>query len=282
MEPKYLKNINEQNENLIQALRNRREQSHLSIPRMAAEIGISKGSLEAYLYGYKFPRRNVLEKIARYLDTDVEALLPDTIKPEIKNEYNNRSDVSTFSDSITSFLMTKEYPQHASFLRLLELSGFTFRYIPDLESEIDAMSVRIDIDEQLEIKQQEATFVPEQGSSLGKYAGNSDIQATLDILKSIISSDSVNSVENNIMLELFVKNIDDKVYDDTDIEDLPLSIEIMKIKPSISPKKYDDTTMFKDVLQVPCKTMSIADFLNLEIDLIDQLETSLIKAIKNL
>ena len=58
-----MKNINEQNENLIQALRNRRGQSHLSIPRMAAEIGISKGSLEAYLYGYKFPRRDVLEKI---------------------------------------------------------------------------------------------------------------------------------------------------------------------------------------------------------------------------
>ena len=56
----------------------------------------------------------------------------------------------------------------------------------------------------------------------------------------------------------------------------------MKIKPFISPKKYDDNTMFKDVLQVPCKTMPIVDFLNLEIDLIDQLKTSLINALKNL
>lgn len=280
MEPKYLENINEQNENLIQALRNRREQSHLSIPRMAAEIGISKGSLEAYLYGYKFPRRDVLEKIAKYLDTDVEALLPDTIKPVIKNEHNRHSDVPTFSDLITSFLMTKEYPQHASFLRLLELSGFDFRYIPNLENEMDSMSARIDIDEQLEIKQQEVTFVPKQGSSLEKYVGNTDIQVALDILKSIISSDPVNSVENNIMLELFVKHINDGIFDDTEIEDLPLSIEIMKIKPSISPKKYDDTTTFKDVLLVPCKTMPIADFLNLEIDLLDLLETSLINVLK--
>ena len=282
MEPKYLKNINEQNENLIQALRNRRGQSHLSIPRMAAEIGISKGSLEAYLYGYKFPRRDVLEKIAKYLDLDVDALLPNADKQEVHHESNHLSDVPSLSDLITSFLMTKEYPQHASFLRLLELSGFTIRYIPNLECEMDAMSVRIDIDEEAFIKQQEATFIPEQGSSLEKYAENAEIQAALDILKSIINSDPVNSVENDIMLELFVKHINDKMYDDTDIEDLPLSIEIMKIKPYISPKKYDDTTLFKDVLQVPCKTMSIADFLNLEIDLIKQLKAAMINVLKKL
>ena len=79
-----------------------------------------------------------------------------------------------------------------------------------------------------------------------------------------------------------MKHINDKMYDDTDIEDLPLSIEIMKIKPYISPKKYDDTTLFKDVLQVPCKTMSIADFLNLEIDLIKQLEAAMINVLKKL
>ena len=70
---------------------------------------------------------------------------------------------------------------------------------------------------------------------------------------------------------------------DTDIKDLPLNIEIMKIKRSISPQKYDvDSTTFNDVLQVPRKVMSIVAFLEIEIDLITDMENSLNAFLKEL
>ena len=71
--------------------------------------------------------------------------------------------------------------------------------------------------------------------------------------------------------------------EDTDIKDLPLNIEIMKIKRSISPQKYDvDSTTFNDVLQVPRKVMSIVAFLEIEIDLITDMENSLNAFLKEL
>ena len=57
----------------------------------------------------------------------------------------------------------------------------------------------------------------------------------------------------------------------------------MKIKRSISPKKYDvDSTTFNDVLQVPRKVMSIVAFLEIEIDLITDMENSLNAFLKEL
>ena len=80
-----------------------------------------------------------------------------------------------------------------------------------------------------------------------------------------------------------MKNIQSGLYDDTDIKDLPLNIEIMKIKRSISPPKYDvDSTTFNDVLQVPRKVMSIVAFLEIEIDLITDMENSLNAFLKEL
>ena len=80
-----------------------------------------------------------------------------------------------------------------------------------------------------------------------------------------------------------MKNILSGLYDDTDIKDLPLNIEIMKIKRSISPQKYDvDSTTFNDVLQVPRKVMSIVAFLEIEIDLITDMENSLNAFLKEL
>ena len=80
-----------------------------------------------------------------------------------------------------------------------------------------------------------------------------------------------------------MKNIQSGLYDDTDIKDLPLNIEIMKIKRSISPQKYDvDSTTFNDVLQVPRKVMSIVAFLEIEIDLITDMENSLNAFLKEL
>ena len=124
----------------------------------------------------------------------------------------------------------KEYPQHITFLRLLELSGYTYRYLPALEEEIDKMPVRLEQDNKKEIDQLEATFIPNEGSPLAKYTANTDMKAAISLLKEIIGTDPVDSVENNLQLELFVKNIQSGLYDDTDIKDLPLNIEIMKIK----------------------------------------------------
>ena len=62
-----------------------------------------------------------------------------------------------------------------------------------------------------------------------------------------------------------------------------MNIEIMKIKRSISPQKYDvDSTTFNDVLQVPRKVMSIVAFLEIEIDLITDMENSLNAFLKEL
>ena len=109
------------------------------------------------------------------------------------------------------------------------------------------------------------------------------MKAAISLLKEIIGTDPVDSVENNLQLELFVKNIQSGLYDDTDIKDLPLNIEIMKIKRSISPQKYDvDSTTFNDVLKVPRKVMSIVAFLEIEIDLITDMENSLNAFLKEL
>ena len=139
------------------------------------------------------------------------------------------------------------------------------------------------MDNKKEIDQLEATFIPNEGSPLAKYTANTDMKAAISLLKEIIGTDPVDSVENNLQLELFVKNIQSGLYDDTDIKDLPLNIEIMKIKRSISPQKYDvDSTTFNDVLQVPRKVMSIVAFLEIEIDLITDMENSLNAFLKEL
>ena len=145
------------------------------------------------------------------------------------------------------------------------------------------MPVRLEQDNKKEIDQLEATFIPNEGSPLAKYTANTDMKAAISLLKEIIGTDPVDSVENNLQLELFVKNIQSGLYDDTDIKDLPLNIEIMKIKRSISPQKYDvDSTTFNDVLQVPRKVMSIVAFLEIEIDLITDMENSLNAFLKEL
>ena len=145
------------------------------------------------------------------------------------------------------------------------------------------MPVRLEQDNKKEIDQLEATFIPNEGSPLAKYTANTDMKAAISLLKEIIGTDPVDSVENNLQLELFVKNIQSGLYDDTDIKDLPLNIEIMKIKRSISPPKYDvDSTTFNDVLQVPRKVMSIVAFLEIEIDLITDMENSLNAFLKEL
>ena len=145
------------------------------------------------------------------------------------------------------------------------------------------MPVRLEQDNKKEIDQLEATFIPNEGSPLAKYTANTDMKAAISLLKEIIGTDPVDSVENNLQLELFVKNIQSGLYDDTDIKDLPLNIEIMKIKRSMSPQKYDvDSTTFNDVLQVPRKVMSIVAFLEIEIDLITDMENSLNAFLKEL
>lgn len=276
------------NTNLQQALKDKYLYTNgLSIPQMAKDIGISKAALDSYMYGCKFPRNDVLEKIARYLDVDIENLLPE--KKAAHSSHSNSGDdrhmldIPSNNETISHFIMGKDYLQHVTFLRLLELSGYTYRYLPALEEEMDKMTVRLEQDNKKEIDQLEASFIPAKGSSLEKYAANTDMKAAISLLKEIIGTDPVDSVENNLQLELFVKNIQSGLYDDTDIEDLPLNIEIVKIKRSISPKKYDvDSTVFDDVLQFPRKVMSIVAFLEMEIDLIADMENSLNAVLKEL
>lgn len=276
------------NINLQQALKDKHDETNgLTIPQMAKDIGIPKSLLDSYIYGRKFPRNDVLEKIARYLDVDIEKLLPE--KKAARSSHSNSGDdrhnldIPSNNEIITHFIKEKEYPQHITFLRLLELSGYTYRYLPALEEEIDKMPVRLEQDNKKEIDQLEATFIPNEGSPLAKYTANTDMKAAISLLKEIIGTDPVDSVENNLQLELFVKNIQSGLYDDTDIKDLPLNIEIMKIKRSISPQKYDvDSTTFNDVLQVPRKVMSIVAFLEIEIDLITDMENSLNAFLKEL
>lgn len=276
------------NTNLQQALKDKYLYTNgLSIPQMAKDIGISKAALDSYMYGCKFPRNDVLEKIARYLNVDIETLLPE--KKPARSSYSNSGDdrhnldIPSNNEIISHFIMGKDYLQHVTFLRLLELSGYTYRYLPLLEEEMDKQYVRLEQDNKKEIDQMEASFIPDEGSPLAKYTANTDMKAAISLLKEIISTDPVNSVENNLQLELFVKNIYSGLYDDTDIEDLPLNIEIVKIKRSISPKKYDvDSTVFDDVLQFPRKVMSIEAFLEMEIDLIADMENSLNAVLKEL
>ena len=79
------------NINLQQALKDKHDETNgLTIPQMAKDIGIPKSLLDSYIYGRKFPRNDVLEKIARYLDVDIEKLLPE--KKAARSSHSNSGD----------------------------------------------------------------------------------------------------------------------------------------------------------------------------------------------
>ena len=133
------------------------------------------------------------------MDVDIEKLLPE--KKAARSSHSNSGDdrhnldIPSNNEIITHFIKEKEYPQHITFLRLLELSGYTYRYLPALEEEIDKMPVRLEQDNKKEIDQLEATFIPKEGSPLAKYTANTDMKAAISLLKEIIGTAVIHNSE---------------------------------------------------------------------------------------